>query len=151
MGHDTRCSSNSHGRSRLAGGGPLHALVTNNKVSNVCLGGDGVANIKLVCQAIADALNLPRLRLSLARMCLRPPVTEGLIQRKMVLKWGGGRGLKKRAKREYLRCLQMMGGPNQRTVCRVIKIGVMIKSAEETQKTLLQPYQKKASIVPSIA
>jgi hypothetical protein len=65
-------------------------------------------------------------------------VTEGLIRRKTVL---GGRGLKKRAKREYLRCLQTTGGPNQRTVRRVVEIGVMIKSVEETQKTLLQPYQ----------
>jgi glutamate N-acetyltransferase/amino-acid N-acetyltransferase len=47
------------GRSRLAGGGPLHALVINNKVSNVCSGGDGIADAELVCQAVADALNLP--------------------------------------------------------------------------------------------
>lgn len=65
-------------------------------------------------------------------------VTEGLIRRKTVQ---GGRGLKKRAKREYLRCLQMKGGPNQHTVRRVAEIGVMVKSAEETQQTLVQPYQ----------
>ena len=47
------------GRSRIAGGGPLHALVINNKVSNVCSGGDGVADSELVCQAVADGLNLP--------------------------------------------------------------------------------------------
>lgn len=47
------------GRKRLADGGPLHALVINNKVSNVCSGGDGVADSELVCQAVADALDLP--------------------------------------------------------------------------------------------
>jgi glutamate N-acetyltransferase/amino-acid N-acetyltransferase len=43
----------------LEKGGPLHALVINNKVSNVCSGGDGVADSELVCQAVANALNLP--------------------------------------------------------------------------------------------
>lgn len=47
------------GRSRLAEGGPLHALVINNKVSNVCSGGDGVADSETVCDAVAKALNLP--------------------------------------------------------------------------------------------
>jgi len=47
------------GRSRLAGGGPLHALVINNKVSNVCSAGDGVGNSELVCEAVAKALDLP--------------------------------------------------------------------------------------------
>jgi len=47
------------GRSRLQGGGPLHALVINNKVSNVCAGGDGVANAEQVCEAVAQALDLP--------------------------------------------------------------------------------------------
>jgi glutamate N-acetyltransferase / amino-acid N-acetyltransferase len=47
------------GRSRLAEGGPLHALVINNKVSNVCSGGDGVADSETVCEAVAKALNLP--------------------------------------------------------------------------------------------
>jgi hypothetical protein len=65
-------------------------------------------------------------------------VTEGLIRRKTVR---GGRGLKKRAKREYLRCLQTTGGPNQHTVRLVAEIGVMIKSKEETRQTLLQKYQ----------
>ena len=65
-------------------------------------------------------------------------VTEGLIRRREVQ---GGRGLKKRAKREYLRCLQTKGGPNQYTVRRVAEIGVMVKSAEETQQTLVQAYQ----------
>ena len=46
------------GRSRLAGGGPLQALVINNKVSNVCSGGDGVADSEQVCQAVADGLHL---------------------------------------------------------------------------------------------
>ena len=47
------------GRKRVANGGPLHALVINNKVSNVCSGGDGVGNSEQVCEAVAKALNLP--------------------------------------------------------------------------------------------
>jgi glutamate N-acetyltransferase / amino-acid N-acetyltransferase len=47
------------GRSRLANGGPLHALVINNKVSNVCAGGDGVGNAEIVCDAVAKTLELP--------------------------------------------------------------------------------------------
>eukprot|EP00816_Leptocylindrus_hargravesii_P006240 CAMPEP_0196821672 /NCGR_PEP_ID=MMETSP1362-20130617/80367_1 /TAXON_ID=163516 /ORGANISM="Leptocylindrus danicus, Strain CCMP1856" /LENGTH=509 /DNA_ID=CAMNT_0042200965 /DNA_START=162 /DNA_END=1691 /DNA_ORIENTATION=+ len=47
------------GRKRLADGGPLQALVINNKVSNVCSGGDGVADSEMVCEAVAAALNLP--------------------------------------------------------------------------------------------
>ena len=46
------------GRSRLEGGGPLQAIVVNNKVSNVCSGGDGVADSERVCRAVADALDL---------------------------------------------------------------------------------------------
>ena len=46
------------GRKRLAEGGPLNALVINNKVSNVCSGGDGVADSELVCEAVAKALDL---------------------------------------------------------------------------------------------
>lgn len=34
-------------------------MVINNKVSNVCSGGDGVADSELVCEAVAKALNLP--------------------------------------------------------------------------------------------
>jgi glutamate N-acetyltransferase / amino-acid N-acetyltransferase len=37
----------------------LHAIVINNKVSNVCSGGDGVADSELVCDAVATALKLP--------------------------------------------------------------------------------------------
>lgn len=47
------------GKSRVQKGGPLHALVINNKVSNVCSGGDGVADSELVCEATATALKLP--------------------------------------------------------------------------------------------
>jgi len=47
------------GRSRVAAGGPLHAVVVNNKVSNVCSGGDGVADAEQVCKAASDALDLP--------------------------------------------------------------------------------------------
>lgn len=47
------------GRKRLAEGGPLQALVINNKISNVCSGGDGVADSEMVCEAVAAALNLP--------------------------------------------------------------------------------------------
>jgi glutamate N-acetyltransferase / amino-acid N-acetyltransferase len=46
------------GRKRLASGGPIQALVINNKVSNVCGGGDGEADAEMVCQAVADALGL---------------------------------------------------------------------------------------------
>lgn len=37
----------------------MHAVVINNKVSNVCSGGDGVGNSEMVCEAVAKALNLP--------------------------------------------------------------------------------------------
>jgi N-acetylglutamate synthase/N-acetylornithine aminotransferase len=47
------------GRNRIKQGGPLHAIVINNKVSNVCSGGDGVADSETVCAAVAKALNLP--------------------------------------------------------------------------------------------
>jgi glutamate N-acetyltransferase/amino-acid N-acetyltransferase len=47
------------GRKRLADGGPLQAFVINNKVSNVCSGGDGEADAELVCEAVAKGLNLP--------------------------------------------------------------------------------------------
>jgi glutamate N-acetyltransferase/amino-acid N-acetyltransferase len=46
------------GRRRLSEGGPLAALVINNKVSNVCSGGDGEADSELVCSAVAKALKL---------------------------------------------------------------------------------------------
>lgn len=39
--------------------GPIQTLVINNKVSNVCSGGDGVGNAELVCDAVAKALQLP--------------------------------------------------------------------------------------------
>jgi glutamate N-acetyltransferase/amino-acid N-acetyltransferase len=47
------------GKDRVAEGGPLHAIVINNKVSNVCGGGDGVADSEMVCEAVAAALKLP--------------------------------------------------------------------------------------------
>lgn len=47
------------GRSRLSAGHPIQALVINNKVSNVCPGGDGVAAAESVCAAVASKLNLP--------------------------------------------------------------------------------------------
>jgi glutamate N-acetyltransferase/amino-acid N-acetyltransferase len=46
------------GRKRMAAGGPLQALVINNKVSNVCSGGDGEADAEMVCDAVAKALGL---------------------------------------------------------------------------------------------
>lgn len=46
------------GKSRLSGGHPLQALVINNKVSNVCPGGDGIAAAESVCDAVATNLNL---------------------------------------------------------------------------------------------
>jgi glutamate N-acetyltransferase/amino-acid N-acetyltransferase len=47
------------GKSRLSAGSPLQAIVINNKVSNVCPGGDGVAAAESVCAAVAKGLNLP--------------------------------------------------------------------------------------------
>jgi glutamate N-acetyltransferase/amino-acid N-acetyltransferase len=47
------------GKQRVKDGKPLHAIVVNNKVSNVCSGGDGVADAGLVCEAVAEALKLP--------------------------------------------------------------------------------------------
>ena len=47
------------GKQRIKEGGPLHAIVINNKVSNVCSGGDGVADAERVCEAVAKALDLP--------------------------------------------------------------------------------------------
>ncbi len=47
------------GKDRLAKGHPLQALVINNKVSNVCPGGDGIAAAESVCAAVAEGLNLP--------------------------------------------------------------------------------------------
>eukprot|EP00588_Corethron_pennatum_P013019 CAMPEP_0194276042 /NCGR_PEP_ID=MMETSP0169-20130528/8725_1 /TAXON_ID=218684 /ORGANISM="Corethron pennatum, Strain L29A3" /LENGTH=502 /DNA_ID=CAMNT_0039019659 /DNA_START=47 /DNA_END=1555 /DNA_ORIENTATION=- len=46
------------GRERLASGAPLQALAVNNKVSNVCAGGDGAAATERVCAAAAAALGL---------------------------------------------------------------------------------------------
>lgn len=46
------------GRSRLTSGKPIQAIVINNKISNVCAGGDGVASAEIVCEAVAKALNL---------------------------------------------------------------------------------------------
>jgi len=43
----------------LASGKPIQAIVINNKISNVCSGGNGVANAEYVCEALANALNLP--------------------------------------------------------------------------------------------
>lgn len=42
----------------MAEGKKIAALVINNKVSNVCSGGDGEADAELVCDAVAGALNL---------------------------------------------------------------------------------------------
>jgi glutamate N-acetyltransferase / amino-acid N-acetyltransferase len=49
------------GRERLAGGTPLQAIVINNKISNVCPGGEpgaGVRDSKLVCDKVADIWSL---------------------------------------------------------------------------------------------
>ena len=46
------------GKKRIAKGGPLQALVINNKVSNVCSGGDGEADAEMVCEAVAEGLGL---------------------------------------------------------------------------------------------
>ncbi len=46
------------GRSRLSSGKPIQTIVINNKISNVCSGGDGVGNAESVCKAVAELLNL---------------------------------------------------------------------------------------------
>jgi glutamate N-acetyltransferase/amino-acid N-acetyltransferase len=46
------------GRKRMAAGGPLQTLVINNKVSNVCSGGDGEADAEFVCESVSKALGL---------------------------------------------------------------------------------------------
>jgi hypothetical protein len=52
-----------------------------------------------------------------------------------------GRGLGKRAKKEYLKCLQTKGGPTEHTVRRVAQIGVALKNKEETMTTFIVPFQ----------
>lgn len=47
------------GRSRLSSGKGIQTIVINNKISNVCSGGDGVGNAEFVCQAVADLLDIP--------------------------------------------------------------------------------------------
>lgn len=47
------------GRKRLVSGNPLQVLVINNKISNVCTGGDGEGDAELVCEAVAKILELP--------------------------------------------------------------------------------------------
>merc|ERR1719161_37253 len=47
------------GRKRISAGAALQAVVVNNKISNVCPGGDGVAASERICEAAADALGLP--------------------------------------------------------------------------------------------
>ena len=46
------------GRARMAAGGPLQAVVVNNKISNVCAADDGVAASESVCRGVASALGL---------------------------------------------------------------------------------------------
>ncbi|GKY93426.1 hypothetical protein MPSEU_000310100 [Mayamaea pseudoterrestris] len=46
------------GRQRVQEKQPLAAIVINNKVSNVCSGGDGQADAEMVCRAVSDALGL---------------------------------------------------------------------------------------------
>ena len=43
----------------MVSGKPIQTIVINNKISNVCSGGDGVGNAEYVCQAVADLLDLP--------------------------------------------------------------------------------------------
>jgi len=43
----------------MSSGSPLQAIVINNKVSNVCPGGDGVAAAESVCAAVSKGLKLP--------------------------------------------------------------------------------------------
>lgn len=43
----------------MSSGSPLQAIVINNKVSNVCPGGDGVAAAESICDAVSKGLKLP--------------------------------------------------------------------------------------------
>ena len=45
-------------RARVAKGEPVQAIIVNNKISNVCCAGDGVADSERVCTAAAEALGL---------------------------------------------------------------------------------------------
>ena len=45
-------------KGRVAAGGAVQAIVVNNKISNVCASGDGVADSERVCEAAAAALGL---------------------------------------------------------------------------------------------
>lgn len=47
------------GRQRLASSPTLQAVVVNNKISNVCAAGDGVAASEAICKEVANQLNLP--------------------------------------------------------------------------------------------
>lgn len=46
------------GRARLASKFPIQTIAINNKISNVCAGGDGVASAEAVCESVAKILNL---------------------------------------------------------------------------------------------
>ena len=46
------------GRERVAAGAALQAVVVNNKISNVCSAGDGVAASEAVCRGAAEVLGL---------------------------------------------------------------------------------------------
>jgi len=46
------------GRTRLSSGLPIQSIIINNKISNVCSAGDGVADAEYVCEAVAKALNI---------------------------------------------------------------------------------------------
>ena len=48
------------GRKRLSSGNPIQTIFVNNKVANVCSGGDGVADAEHVCEAVAKTLGLTR-------------------------------------------------------------------------------------------
>eukprot|EP00965_Chrysotila_dentata_P099031 3275393-Pleurochrysis_carterae.AAC.1 len=47
------------GKRRMRESPTLQALLVNNKVSNVCAAGDGVADSEALCEALATALELP--------------------------------------------------------------------------------------------
>lgn len=65
-------------------------------------------------------------------------VSSKLIQRQTLR---GARGMSKRAKREYLKCLQNKGGPTEHTVRRIAQIGATVKTPEETSATFIAPFQ----------
>lgn len=92
---------------------------------------DALEQLLQVCRE-KDEIDTERVWKALQNLSTR------LMERKALR---GARGLKKRAKKEYLRCLQNKGGPTNETVRRVAEIGVSVKGVEETKSTFIDAFQ----------